>query len=466
MRFPSVLLLVITPLRAFFFPLCIVFFENRECYAFTTSTSTTGTPFLSLMGPSWHDKRRSSSNSNTISSRSVGSVTATTTLSMAGFGASSSTTTTKTKRSKKTKKQSSNNKNDSSFDVSAAFMRSEKLYDKIMIESTKSILSEEEEEEDNTYSTTSITSDDDTITSEFIVAARRSIKSSSSSSSQKQQQQQSQSPTPTTGSDWIPVAQICLCRSRHSRVEYDGRIPPQLVQAVSALCREIHWAATISARSVFSSVPRKDVEYSVEPVESFYKFVYDVVLDDTSSGSSSASSSEQTTMITTTKEARAVLGVDETCTDINEIKRAYRTLSFKNHPDRFVVASSSSGSSDVSEHEIQKAKAMETYTKVKDAYEMILRSGLTAVGKSSAATTNGGSSSGSGSGLSWYESLGGRERTDFQGPLELIQLKEAQKGFERCLKTENGYRSAIAGLDPEIIMCFVARNQANAVMSR
>lgn len=355
---------------------------------------------------------------------------------MAGFGGSSSSPSKAGKKSKKNKKQSGSSKSGGDqFDVSAALLRSEKLYDKMTIESAKSMSRDDDDDDDATAPTGS--DDDNNLLSEFLVAARRS-----SSSSQQQLGSSSVS-------DWTPVAQVCLLRSRSTDNANgeDGRIPAQLVEAVSAHCREIHHAAVVSA-PVFSSLPRTEIQYSVEPIDSFHKFVYDAVLDD-----GREKNKKTTSDLTSSKEARAVLGVEAGCNDLSVIKKAYRSLSFQNHPDRFSQVNTNDDNNN-EDFETRKMEAKEIYTRVKDAYEFLQASGVTA------------SSDNNGSGLSWYESLGGRERTDFKGPLELIQIKEAQRGMERCLKTEGGYRSAVTGLDPEMVMNFIARNQANAAVSR
>lgn len=352
---------------------------------------------------------------------------------MSSFGGVTSASKKNTKKSKKNKKQKSYDQ----FDVSSALLRSEKLYDQLTTQCTKSMLNDDDGAD----------SSDNTVLSEFLVAARYRYSPSS---------QQQQRPIGSSSvSDWTPIAQICLLRSRNSCD--DGRIPPQLIEAVSVNCREIHHAAVISA-PIFASLPRNQIQYSVEPVESFNKFVYDIVIEDMSS-TKKRSNDAMDNM--TTKEARLILDVDEGCTDLGQIKRAYRSLSFKYHPDRLLDLNSAGASGDNSNaNDVEKKKAMDLYVEVKNAYEFLIRSGVTAAGKSSSAT----SPNSVGSNLSWYESLGGKERTDFKGPIELVPLKEAQCSMDRCVDKDGGYRSAIAGLDPELVMNFVARNQANAVM--
>jgi len=349
-------------------------------------------------------------------------------LKMAGFGGA----TTSKGKGKNKKKKSEQPK----FDVSAALLRSEKLYDKLSTESTKAMMREEE---------TDVLGD--TIFSEFVVAARYNPPASN----------QKPIAGASSVSDWTPVGQICILRSRNNGNE-DGRLPPQLTEAISANCREIHHAAVVGA-PIFASLPRNDIEYSVETVDSFFKFVYDNVLEENSKKKNKNDKEAVENM--TKKEARIELELEEDCSDLSQIKKAYRSLSFKFHPDRFVIRDIDSVSEDeIQKNEEKKKDAQEKYSRVKYAYELLIRSGVTANGSSSSPTST------SVTGNSWYASLGGRERTDFMGPLELIPLKTAQSDMERCIKTEGGYKSAVCGLDPELVNSFTIRNQSNAALYR
>ena len=133
----------------------------------------------------------------------------------------------------------------------------------------------------------------------------------------------------------------------------------------------------------------------------------------------------------TKAEERTVLELEEGCSDPSDIKSAYRKLSFKLHPDRFVGKNRS-------EEEIK--QAADDFARVKLAFEAM----------SSGVRDAGGSSK-----QSWYESLGGRSRTDFSGRLKLLSMEEAKKSF-----VSGKYESAVAGLMPETVMAFVTRNQA------
>jgi len=373
-------------------------------------------------------------------------------LEMAGFGGGSTSTSTKGKvGGTKSKKKGKKKKNDqASFDASAALLRSEKLYDQMSTEDAKKRSLYEESD--------TISNNDETTFSEFVVAARYSPKQSQSSNPQQR----------IAGSssvcDWTPVAQICLLRSRHNTNE-DNRLPPQLTEAISVNCREIHHAAIVSA-PIFAALPRSDIEYSVETVDSFHKFVHDFVLEDSSSSSSNTNKDKDAIENMTLKEARIILKLEEGCSDLSIIKKSYRTLSFQYHPDRFIIRDTTADKADdlnndndaKKQMEEKKGEAQELFIKVKYAYELLIRSGVTATTTTASDSNN--------SNNSWYAALGGRERTDFKGPLELIQLKKAQTSMDRCINGAEGYKSAICGLDPELVNNFTVRNQSNAALTR
>ena len=104
------------------------------------------------------------------------------------------------------------------------------------------------------------------------------------------------------------------------------------------------------------------------------------------------------------------------------IKQAYRKLSFSLHPDR------------VEGDDEEKEAAAERFGRVKLAYDT-LSSGVRQ------------------DGVSWYESLGGRARTGFTGPVSLLPLVSAQEQM-----TRRNAEAAMIGLNPDIIQTFVARN--------
>ncbi|KAG7339234.1 DnaJ domain containing protein [Nitzschia inconspicua] len=191
--------------------------------------------------------------------------------------------------------------------------------------------------------------------------------------------------------------------------------------------RELSHVASFGA-PVFSKIARNQLQYSVESVDSFRKFVYDEVVE----GKAKQNQDE----VMTKAEARETLGLinnininNNTTTngasDISksEIKQAYRKLSFDLHPDRF------QGTPEECE------AAAHQFSKVKIAYET-LSSDVRGL-----------------DGISWYESLGGRARTGFVGPINLLPLAAAQEHLSRH-KAEG----AICGLDPVLVQSFVARH--------
>jgi hypothetical protein len=98
------------------------------------------------------------------------------------------------------------------------------------------------------------------------------------------------------------------------------------------------------------------------------------------------------------------------------------------HPDRFVGTDKTNEEIKVSSDE---------YARVKLAYET-MSSGVRNEGRS------------------WYESLGGKSRTDFAGPINLLPLSLA----ESTLKT-NKAQSAITSLSSDIVQTFVVRSQSS-----
>ena len=127
-------------------------------------------------------------------------------------------------------------------------------------------------------------------------------------------------------------------------------------------------------------------------------------------------------------DARKVLQLEGDSHDKSEIKQQYRKLSFALHPDRFV-------GTERSDTDIQVSK--DHYARVQLAYETL-----------SSGVRNGGESS-------WYQSLGGRSRTDFVGPIDLLSLAEAQDRMPTTVQ------SAVVGLQAELVQGFVTRSRQN-----
>jgi DnaJ domain len=326
-----------------------------------------------------------------------------------------------------------------SFDVSASLARLEKRYGELELAAAKQLARQDKEDdtennEDPRWAATTNSDENDKeeetsntiiITSEFIVAARASSK--------------------VGVDDWVPIAQLLVSRpdndsmstsvsrtSSSSSTSMSSSMDLASL-AVAAHCRELSHLAALGAPAFFKSVARNGLEYSLESIDSFHKHVYTGVVDGGHA------------KVMTKAEARRVLGLDEanrgsiangsssgsddnSNTIVNPkaaIKQAYRRLSFDLHPDRFQGETAE-----------ENEAAAQRFALVKQAYES-LSSGVRGV-----------------QGSSWYESLGGKSRTDFCGPVELISLATALDD----LNNKHGCETAIAGLDKDLIQSFVARN--------
>jgi len=330
---------------------------------------------------------------------------------------------TKTKKKNGGKKNKNKNKNGGGekFDVAKSMIKSEKLYDQLMSESIKYLNSNDEWNTDDTS---------DTITTEYIVTARRAPGSASSAAS-----------------DWIPVAQLCVTRPiQYGEDDHDdGSVHPSVRAAISLYRREIIHAGTLAAPAALGSVPRNLVEYGAEPTESFVRYVYEDVIEGKKESFVDATGDdgdgEDGKVRMTKMKAREILGLDAGERDATIIKRAYRERSMELHPDRFAMSGATRTQEEIDEASVRFGLA-------KMAYDA-LNSGV----RSSSSDGDSTSSTSASSRSSWYESLGGRSRTEFHGPLELMNAEASSEFFAR------GVKSAVVGLDPDLTMAFVARNQ-------
>jgi hypothetical protein len=243
------------------------------------------------------------------------------------------------------------------FNVGASLLRLEKRYEELLLKAAK----------------------EETVPSEYIVCARddKVIR------------------------DWVPIGQV-IC---------DNAADP--IPILSRYCRELVHVASVGSR-VFASIQRQDIEYAIENIDSFYKYVYESVF-------------EQPPDEESLRRAISILQLEGVDLDLNTIKQQYRKRSFACHPDRQREKTGAE----------QKAAA-EEYNQVQEAYTRLLVSG--GIRKE---------------GSSWYESLGGRERTEFVGPVKLLSLKEASS-----LGTTGQDFGAVIGLEPSIVETFVARSRS------
>lgn len=283
------------------------------------------------------------------------------------------------------------------FDAAASLLKMEKKYMEISAKSAK-VLNKSDDD----------IGDDDMMLSEFVIAARAARSSTASADL-------------TAVADWVPVAQLCVARRMVDMETSQGPKDMVVQAAVSYYCREISQAATFGS-SKFRAVPRQEMLYSVESTDSFHKYVKDAI--------NGRKADKQDSM--TKAEARRILNLEEgSAYDKVAIKQSYRKLSFAFHPDRFVGV-------ERTKEEIQQAE--NDFANVKNAYDT-LSSGI-----------NDGTAS-------WYESLGGKDRTEFLGPIDLLAIHDAKAVLDKTILD-----SAVVGLDPELVQMFVIRNQ-NAYLS-
>jgi hypothetical protein len=332
---------------------------------------------------------------------------------------------------------------DTKFDVAKSWTKLQKSYDEVMSESnTNSKTNGDDDEWDESTME---------ITTEYIVTAR--CKSGSSPSSSSASSDNTNNSAYRSSSDWIPVAQVCIVRPIHmEETEKNGAhhkgiaTPPQAT--ISYYCREISYAATLAA-PILKSLPRNLIEYGYEPIDSFMKFVYGDVITGKTADSYVNGDNEKVKM--TKSNARQILQLEEGCIDAALIKRSYKKLSMAYHPDRFI-------NSDKTKEEIE--ESTHQFTLVKMAYEA-LNSGVRSStnGSDGDGVVNGddgSSSSFSTRRSSWYESLGGKSRTEFVGPIELLS---SEKASALCNKA---FKCGVIGLDQDITMAFVVRNHQAA----
>ena len=325
--------------------------------------------------------------------------------SLAGGGMGMGVAAATKKNGKKNKKNKKNKRGASPvaaastapFDVAKSALKSEKLYDEIMTSAAKALLSDVDDPEE--------------VTSEYMIVARGAPDASPSS------------PSSSGGAaDWIPVAQLCLVR-RLALDDGEDVLTTQLCAAVSRYRREIHFTACQAAPSAFGALPRDRVEYGAEPLESFHRHVYEDVIEGKRGGEDANGEARGMTKAA----AREVLELEAGCADVGLIKTAFKRQAARHHPDRAA--------------EEDKAAASERFARIRNAYNT-LNSGVRHNGANGDARH------------SWFASLGGRDRTDFVGPLTLLSAKEVD-----ALRSPS-CKSAMIGIDPDLTMTFVARNQA------
>jgi hypothetical protein len=329
------------------------------------------------------------------------------------------------------------------YDVAKAWIKSQKLYDELMSESTRAFIAASDDGGDDDIAD---------LTTEYIVAAR--CRAEANNGNGNVGSNGNGNLALRYASDWIPVAQMCVTRpiqpednGTHGGTGDEMMHSLPVRAAVSYYCREIFHAATLASPAL-KSLPRNLVEYSAEPYDSWIRHVYkDVIKGESSDSYVDESTGAKVGM--TKGKAREVLGLEAGCADASVIKSAYKRESMACHPDRFV-------NTDKTREEVD--GYTERFALVKMAYEA-LNSGVR--DENNGGSSGGGGGGGAGGGTtngrsSWYESLGGRSRTDFIGPIDLMPM---EKAGSLCNKA---FRSAVIGLDPDLTNAFVLRNQAAA----
>lgn len=318
------------------------------------------------------------------------------------------------KKASKKKKASSSSTTTTPYDAQASLLRMEKVYEDLLQNEAKRIHFDDDDDDHHKIMTSTL--GEELVAAEYVVAAR----------------------CPPAIADWIPVAQVVLARPLGEAQASEGSADVLVQAAVSRYCREIAHVAGQESR-VFQSLARNDLEYAVESIESFYKYVYEAVVQGKQQQQRQQDDNEQ---VMTKVEARRVLQLDgnqeegETVSAASSsspmplnmamVKRQYRKLSMTCHPDRLI------GQSDEA-----KATAAAEYAQIKLAYET-LQSGVRDDKNSS-----------------WYASLGGRARTDFRRVTHLLSVDEATE----ILETRQA-KAAVGGMEPEFVQTFVARVQS------
>ena len=221
------------------------------------------------------------------------------------------------------RESSSTGANKQPYDVAKAWIKSQKLYDELMSESTRAFNAASDDGGDDDVAD---------LTTEYIVAARCRAEGNGSGNNGNGNL------ALRYASDWIPVAQMCV--TRPIQPEDSGGTGDEMMRslpvraAVSYYCREIFHAATLASPAL-KSLPRNLVEYSAEPYDSWIRHVYkDVIKGESSDSYVDESTGAKVGM--TKGRAREVLGLEAGCADASVIKSAYKRESMACHPDRFV----------------------------------------------------------------------------------------------------------------------------------
>ena len=297
----------------------------------------------------------------------------------------------------------------------ALLARSEKLFEELEEVAAAEGASADEEDSGGGNSDSS-----DLILRYFIVAARL----------KGEKERQTATGAAKQLTDWVPVVQLAVLGQQRLKVQNEEF----LGKTTSALARETLHALTSAVPSLKAAVSGPMLEYSAEPMSSFEKFIY-VMYD--------KSFLEKGQEAMTRAEAAAAFEIDSPDeVDAGELKRQYRKLSAALHPDNNQGL------------EGAEAEAVaERFRKVQEAY-IVLGSQVVSGGEKA------GEEVGKNAVASWYESVGGGDRLDFMGPLEMGAVGKAARGAELG-HALGGWSQAICGIEPDITQFFASRNAAS-----
>ena len=112
-------------------------------------------------------------------------------------------------------------------------------------------------------------------------------------------------------------AQLCL--KRPENLSNEGASDEMVQTAISTVCRELSHLACMGA-PIFSKIARNDLQYSVESVDSFHKYVYDEVVE------GKANKSPDQAMTKAQARKTLSIGEDATKADIDEVVARYHDV--------------------------------------------------------------------------------------------------------------------------------------------
>ena len=304
----------------------------------------------------------------------------------------------------------------------ALLARSEKLFEELEEVAAAEGASADEEDSGGGNSDSS-----DLILRYFIVAARL----------KGEKERQTATGAAKQLTDWVPVVQLAVLGQQRLKVQDEEF----LGKTTSALARETLHALTSAVPSLKAAVSGPMLEYSAEPMSSFEKFIY-VMYD--------KSFLEKGQEAMTRAEAAAAFEIDSPDeVDAGELKRQYRKLSAALHPDNNQGL------------EGAEAEAVaERFRKVQEAYIVLGSQVVSGEKAGEKAGKNAGEKAGKNAVASWYESVGGGDRLDFMGPLEMGAVGKAARGAELG-HALGGWSQAICGIEPDITQFFASRNAAS-----